>query len=55
MAILRSIVHMDLDTSVEDVHASIQGLIAGDGVAAGRGYERLVSRWRRIAAFEYAT
>ena len=25
------------------------------GVAAGRGYERLVSRWRRIAAFEYAT
>jgi hypothetical protein len=24
-------------------------------VAAGRGYERLVSRWRRIAAFEYAT
>ena len=46
---------LDLDTSVEDVHASIQGLIAGDGVAAGRGYERLVSRWRRIAAFEYAT
>ena len=46
---------LDLDTSIEDVHASIQGLIAGDGVAAGRGYERLVSRWRKVASLESAT
>jgi hypothetical protein len=45
---------LDADTSIEDVHSSIEGLANGDGVQAGRGYERLVSRWRRVAAFEQA-
>jgi hypothetical protein len=42
------------DTSVEDVLSSIAGLASGDGALAGRGYERLVTRWRRVAAFEQA-
>jgi hypothetical protein len=45
---------LDADTSIEDVHSSIEGLAKGDGVQAGSGYERLVSRWRRVAAFEQA-
>lgn len=42
------------DTSIEDVLISIAGLASGDGAQAGRGYERLVTRWRRVAAFEQA-
>ena len=42
------------DTSIEDVASSLAGLAAGDGALAGRGYERLVTRWRRVAAFEQA-
>jgi len=45
---------LSADTSIEDVLSSIQGLAVGDGEAAGRGYERLVSRWRAVAAFEQA-
>ncbi len=45
---------LDADTSIEDVLLSIGGLAAGDGAVAGRGYERLVTRWRRVAAFEQA-
>ena len=45
---------LDADTSIEDVHHSIAGLAAGDGVIAGEGYERLVTRWRRVAALEQA-
>lgn len=45
---------LDADTSIEDVHSSIAGLAAGDGVLAGQGYERLVTRWRRVAALEQA-
>ena len=45
---------LNADTSIEDVHHSINGLAAGDGVIAGQGYERLVSRWRRVAALEQA-
>lgn len=45
---------LENDTSIEDVQESIQGLSNGDGVQAGRGYERLVTRWRRVAAFEQA-
>ena len=45
---------LDADTSIEDVLMSIGGLASGDGAIAGRGYERLVSRWRRVAAFEQA-
>ena len=46
---------LDADTSVEDVLSSIAGLASSDAAAAGRGYERLVTRWRNVAAFEQAT
>lgn len=45
---------IEADTSIEDVHSSLAGLASGDGVAAGRGYERLMNRWRSVAAFEHA-
>ena len=45
---------LSADTSVEDVASSLAGLAAGDGALAGQGYERLVTRWRRVAAFEQA-
>jgi hypothetical protein len=48
-------VGLDADTSVEDVTSSIAGLASGDGALAGRGYERLVSRWRKVSALETAT
>ena len=48
-------VGLDADTSVEDVNSSVAGLASGDGALAGRGYERLVSRWRRVSALESAT
>jgi hypothetical protein len=46
---------LDADTSIEDVNSSIAGLASGDGSLAGRGYERLVSRWRKVASLESAT
>lgn len=46
---------LEADTSIEDVATSIHGLASGDGVLASRGYERLISRWRKVAAFESAT
>lgn len=45
---------IEADSSIEDVALSLQGLAVGDGALAGRGYERLVSRWRRVGAFEQA-
>ena len=48
-------VGLDADTSVEDVTTSIAGLTYGDGALAGRGYERLVSRWRKVSTLETAT
>jgi hypothetical protein len=45
---------LNADTSIEDVARSLAGLAAGDGSLAGQGYERLVTRWRRVAAFEQA-
>ena len=45
---------IEADSSIEDVQASLAGLAAGDGQMAGVGYERLVSRWRRVAAYEQA-
>jgi hypothetical protein len=48
-------VGLEVDTSVEDVTTSIAGLASGDGALAGRGYERLVTRWRRVSALESAT
>jgi hypothetical protein len=45
---------LSADTSIEDVAESLAGLAAGDGALAGQGYERLVTRWRQVAAFEHA-
>jgi hypothetical protein len=45
---------LNADTSIEDVARSLAGLAAGDGALAGQGYERLVTRWRRVASFEQA-
>ncbi len=42
------------DTSIEDVLHSLSGLAAADGLMAGQGYERLMSRWRRVQALESA-
>ncbi len=46
---------IEADTSVEDIHLSLAGLASGDGAMAGQGYERLISRWRRVAAIEQAS
>jgi hypothetical protein len=46
---------INADCSIEDVHHSIAGLAAGDGVMARQGYERLVTRWRAVSALEQAT
>ena len=45
---------LEADSSVEDVQDSLAGLASGDATAAGRGYERLVTRWRKVASFEHA-
>jgi hypothetical protein len=42
------------DSSIEDVEFSLQGLASADGSVAGQGYERLVSRWRAVQAYESA-
>jgi hypothetical protein len=42
------------DTSIEDIQLSLLGLSNGDGAQAGMGYERLMSRWRKVAAIEQA-
>lgn len=42
------------DSSIEDVAFSLSGLEVADGAIAGDGYERLVSRWRAVQAFESA-
>jgi len=46
---------IEADTSIEDVHLSIEGLETRDASLAGRGYERLISRWRRVSEYERAT
>jgi hypothetical protein len=45
---------LDADSSIEDVARSLSGLEAADGAVAGEGYERLVSRWRMVQAYESA-
>jgi len=30
-------------------------LAANDGATAGLGYERLITRWRKVSAFEQAS
>lgn len=42
------------DTSIEDVLHSLVGLAAADGMVAGQGYERLMSRWRHVQGLESA-
>ena len=46
---------LEADTSIEDIQLSLSGLSTGDGAKAGVGYERLISRWRKVSAFEAAT
>ena len=46
---------LEADTSIEDIQLSLSGLTTGDGAKAGVGYERLISRWRKVSAFEAAT
>jgi hypothetical protein len=46
---------LDADTSIEDVTSSVAGLASADGMAAGIGYQRLMSRWRLVQAFEQAS
>ena len=46
---------LEADTSIEDIQSSIAGLAVGDGALAGRGYERLITRWRKVSAFESAS
>jgi hypothetical protein len=55
LLLLNGEIGLEADTSVEDVASSIAGLASGDGALASRGYERLVSRWRKVAAMESAT
>ena len=45
---------LDSDSSIEDLQKSLSGLASADGNKAGHGYERLISRWRKVAAFEQA-
>ena len=45
---------LEADTSIEDINTSLAGLASGDGATAGYGYERLISRWRMVAALEGA-
>jgi hypothetical protein len=42
------------DTSVEDINDALERLVAGDLAGAGQCYERVVTRWRSIAALEHA-
>lgn len=47
--------NVDSDTSIEDVASSLEGLASGNGIKASHGYERLISRWRRVAGIESAS
>jgi hypothetical protein len=46
---------LESDSSIEDVTHSVAGLAASDGMMAGVGYQRLMSRWRLIQAYEQAS
>ncbi len=45
---------LSADTSIEDVLHSLTGLASANGMIAGQGYERLMSRWRQVQARESA-
>jgi len=42
------------DNSVADLSEALERLVAGDPQAAGDCYERVITRWRSIAALEHA-
>ncbi|HVS68024.1 MAG TPA: hypothetical protein VHE56_05700 [Mycobacteriales bacterium] len=42
------------DNSVADVNEALERLLAGDLPAAGQCYERVIARWRSVAALEHA-
>jgi hypothetical protein len=44
----------ETDTSVADIWESLEALDAGEGLVAGRAYERLMRRWRGVSALEHA-
>ncbi len=46
---------LESDSSIEDVTHSVAGLAASDGMAAGVGYQRLMSRWRLVQSYEQAS
>jgi hypothetical protein len=46
---------LDGDSSVADIAAALAALRKGDGAAVAACYERVVSRWRPIAAIESAS
>jgi hypothetical protein len=46
---------LEADSSIEDVTHSVAGLAAADGMMAGVGYQRLMSRWRLVQAYEQAS
>ena len=46
---------LEADSSIEDVTYSVAGLSASDGMMAGVGYQRLISRWRLVQAIEQAS
>mgnify|MGYP003334071667 FL=1 len=43
------------DSSIEDLQLSLAGLASADGKKAGLGYEKLISRWRKVASYEQAS
>lgn len=42
------------DSSVADLNEALERLVAGDPQAAGECYERVITRWRSVAALEHA-
>jgi hypothetical protein len=47
--------HLETDTSAQDVADGLTALADGDVVRAGQCYERLIDRWRAVAAYEHAS
>lgn len=47
-------VGIEADGSIEDLIFSVSGLAIGDGAVAGEGYQRLMSRWQKVAAIQSA-
>lgn len=43
------------DSSIDDLQLSLFGLASADGKKVRLGYEKLISRWRKVASFEQAS